>query len=96
MFAARMITEGEYRAALAESPNIAGLERKVEKTMAAPPPEEKPPVPLPSIGPGLLEPPPPAKGPDSSPTEDPEPPLSPETVETPPPEEPEGPAMPTR
>jgi len=40
MFAAKMITEEEYKAALSESPNIAGLERKVEKTMAAPPPEE--------------------------------------------------------
>jgi monofunctional glycosyltransferase len=95
MFAARMITEGEYRAALAESPNIAGLERKVEKTMAAPPPEEKPPVPLPSIGPGLLEPPP-ANGPGPAPSEEREPPPSPETDETPPPEEPEVPAEPTR
>jgi hypothetical protein len=95
MFAARMITEGEYRAALAESPNIAGLERKVEKTMAAPPPEEKPPVPLPSIGPGLLETPP-AKGPGPAPPEEREPPPSPETDETPPPEEPEAPAEPTR
>jgi len=58
MFAARMITEDEYKAAMAESPNIAGLERKVEKTMAAPPPEESPPVPLPGNGPGLLESPP--------------------------------------
>ena len=57
MYAARMITEGEYRSAMAESPNISGLERKVEKTMAAPPPEETPPVPLPAIGPGLVEPP---------------------------------------
>ena len=69
MFAARMITEGEYRAALAESPNIAGLERKVEKTMAAPPPDETPPVPLPSIGPGLLETPP-GKAPGEEPPED--------------------------
>ena len=42
MYAARMIPEEEYRAALAESPNIAGLERKVEETLAAPPPEEPP------------------------------------------------------
>lgn len=44
MFAARMIGEEEFRAALAEAPNVAGLERKVEKTMAAPPPEEPPPA----------------------------------------------------
>ncbi|MBI5575927.1 MAG: monofunctional biosynthetic peptidoglycan transglycosylase [Deltaproteobacteria bacterium] len=50
MFAAKMITEEEYKAALAESPNIAGLERKVEKTLAAPPPEEKVPVSIPEIG----------------------------------------------
>jgi monofunctional biosynthetic peptidoglycan transglycosylase len=56
MFAARMITDEEYRAALAEIPNIAGLERKVETTMESPPPEEKPPVALPESGPGVLEP----------------------------------------
>ena len=50
MFAAKMITEAEYNAALAESPNIAGLERKVEKTLAAPPPEEKIPAAIPEIG----------------------------------------------
>lgn len=55
MFAARMITEDEYRDALAEVPNLAGLERKVEKTMAAPPPEEKSPVPVPESGPGVLD-----------------------------------------
>jgi monofunctional biosynthetic peptidoglycan transglycosylase len=44
MFSAKMITEEEYRAALAESPNVAGLERKVEKTMESPPPEEKAPA----------------------------------------------------
>ena len=54
MFAAKMITEEEFKAALAESPNIAGLERKVEKTLAAPPPEEKAPAPLPENGPRLL------------------------------------------
>jgi len=58
MFAAKMITGEEYKGALAESPNIAGLERKVETTMAAPPPEENPPVPLPSIGPAPLDSPP--------------------------------------
>lgn len=54
MFAAKMITEEEYKAALAESPNIAGLERKVEKTMESPPPEEKAPAALPEDGPQLL------------------------------------------
>jgi monofunctional biosynthetic peptidoglycan transglycosylase len=58
MFAARMITEDEFRAAMAESPNVAGLERKVEKTMASPPPEERPPIALPLEGPALLESPP--------------------------------------
>jgi monofunctional biosynthetic peptidoglycan transglycosylase len=95
MFAARMITEGEYRAALAEAPNIAGLERKVEKTMAAPPPEEIPPVPLPSIGPGLLESPP-GKEPGPASPEEQEPPPSAETDEAPPPVEAEIPAEPTR
>lgn len=55
MFAARMITGDVYREALAEAPNIAGLARKVEKTMAAPPPEEKPPAAIPADGPGILE-----------------------------------------
>jgi len=58
MFAARMITEDEFRAAMAESPNIAGLERKVEKTMASPPPEERLPDVPPVEGQGLLESPP--------------------------------------
>jgi monofunctional biosynthetic peptidoglycan transglycosylase len=44
MAAAGMIGEEEYRAALAEVPNLAGLERKVEKTLAAPPPEERSPA----------------------------------------------------
>ncbi len=95
MFASRMITEVEYRAALAESPNIAGLERKVEKTMAATPPEETPPVPLPTIGPGLLEPPQ-GKRSGPAPAEEREPPPSAETDEAPPPAEPEIPAEPTR
>lgn len=56
MAAARMISEDEYSAALAEGPNLAGLERKVERTMAAPPSEEKPPVPVPESGPGMLDP----------------------------------------
>ena len=40
MVAAHMITEEEYRAALAEEPNVEGLSSKVEKTMASPPPGE--------------------------------------------------------
>ena len=70
MFAARTITEDEFRAALAETPNIAGLERKVEKTIAAPPPpvEKIPPtapgdgidIVVPDAGPG--EPPGPTEG----------------------------------
>ena len=36
MAGARMITREEYRAALAEVPNLAGLERKVEKTLENP------------------------------------------------------------
>jgi len=43
MVAARMITRGEYEAALAEVPNLAGLEKKVEKTLAVPPPVEETP-----------------------------------------------------
>jgi monofunctional biosynthetic peptidoglycan transglycosylase len=42
MVAARMISREEYDAAMAEVPNLAGLERKVEKTLEIPPPEEKP------------------------------------------------------
>jgi monofunctional biosynthetic peptidoglycan transglycosylase len=41
MYAARMIPAAQYEAALAETPNLAGLSRKIERTMAAPPPEEK-------------------------------------------------------
>jgi monofunctional biosynthetic peptidoglycan transglycosylase len=93
MFAARMITEEEYRGALAESPNIAGLERKVETTMAAPPPEEKPPVPVPAIGPGLLDSPPEKGSGPAEPSVLPPPP--PETEETTPPAEPEAPVDPT-
>ncbi len=51
MYAARAITEEEYRAALAETPNVTGLERKVERTIAAPPPpEEKAPPTAPGDG----------------------------------------------
>lgn len=55
MFIARMITEQEFRAALAEAPNLAGLERKVEKTMASSPPAEGPPAAAPDEGPALLD-----------------------------------------
>jgi monofunctional biosynthetic peptidoglycan transglycosylase len=88
MFAAKMITAEEYKRALAESPNIAGLERKVEKTMAAPPPEETPPVPLPENGPGLLDSPPEKEAGPAA--EGPEEPSPPGTDETPRPGEPEG------
>ncbi len=37
MGAARMITEEEYREALSEEPNVEGLSRKVEQTIASPP-----------------------------------------------------------
>lgn len=80
MFAARMIPEAEYRAALAEKPNVEGLTRKVEKTIAAPPPEEPPPVPeepapdevpAPDVSAPAAEPdeagPPPEDGPPDSP-----------------------------
>jgi monofunctional biosynthetic peptidoglycan transglycosylase len=40
MYAARMITADQYAAALAETPNLSGLTRKVEQTLAAPPPVE--------------------------------------------------------
>jgi hypothetical protein len=40
MYAARMISAAQYAAALAETPNLAGLARKIEQTMAAPPPGE--------------------------------------------------------
>lgn len=45
MHAARMITAGDYRTALAEVPNLEGLARKVERTIATPPPEPAPPPP---------------------------------------------------
>jgi monofunctional biosynthetic peptidoglycan transglycosylase len=83
MFAAKMITEEEYRVALAESPNIAGLERKVEKTMAAPPPVEPSPVAMPGNGPGILESPPDNLAAPAAPEE----PPPQETDENPPAEE---------
>jgi len=42
MVSARMISREEYDAAISEVPNLAGLERKVEKTLETQPPEEKP------------------------------------------------------
>jgi monofunctional biosynthetic peptidoglycan transglycosylase len=55
MVAARMISREEYDAAMAEVPNLAGLERKVEKTLETPPPEEKPPEEAPGGGPAVIE-----------------------------------------
>ena len=63
MVAARMISREQYGAAMAEVPNLAGLERKVEKTLETPPPpEEKPPDEAPGGGPVLIEPSPAAPG----------------------------------
>jgi monofunctional biosynthetic peptidoglycan transglycosylase len=56
MVAARMIPREEYDAAMAEVPNLAGLARKVEKTMETPPPEEKPPPEAPGGGPVVVDP----------------------------------------
>ncbi len=53
MVAARMISRGEYDAAMAEVPNLAGISRKVEKTLDTPPPEEKPPGEAPGAGPAF-------------------------------------------
>jgi len=44
MVAARMIPREEYEAALAEVPNLSGLERTVERTLAVPPPVEPAPA----------------------------------------------------
>jgi monofunctional biosynthetic peptidoglycan transglycosylase len=55
MVAARMISREEYDAARAEVPNLAGLVRKVEKTLETPPPEEKPPEEAPGGGPVVIE-----------------------------------------
>ena len=91
MFAARMITGEEYRAALADMPNIERLERKVEKTMVAPPPEVAPPVPLPAVGPGMIGPP--RAGGEAEELQEPqEMPPPPETEETPLPPENAAPA----
>ena len=64
MVAARMISREEYDAAVTEVPNLAGLARKVEKTLSTPPPEEKPPEEAPGGGPVVI---------DSSPAEPREP-----------------------
>jgi hypothetical protein len=40
---------------MTEVPNLAGLERKVEKTLETPPPEEKPPVEAPDSGPAVID-----------------------------------------
>lgn len=58
MVAARMISREEFDAALSEVPNLAGLARKVEKTMQVPPPEEQPPPEAPDGGPEILDSPP--------------------------------------
>jgi monofunctional biosynthetic peptidoglycan transglycosylase len=60
MVAARMISREEYEAAMREVPNLAGLERKVEKTLETPPPEEKPPAEAPGGGPVVIDLSPPA------------------------------------
>ena len=64
MVAAQMISREEYDAAIAEVPNLAGLARKVEKTLETPPPEEKTPGEAPGEGPVVI---------DSSPAAPPEP-----------------------
>ncbi len=66
MVAARMISREEYETALAEVPNLAGLEQKVEKSLTLPPPE---PGNVPSeTGEGQFLPPP-ASGPSHEPAE---------------------------
>jgi monofunctional biosynthetic peptidoglycan transglycosylase len=78
MVAARMITREEYDAAVSEVPNLAGLARKVEKTLETPPPEEKPPGEAPGGDPEVIEPPPAAETPESGTEEEPAP-ESPDT-----------------
>jgi hypothetical protein len=70
MVAARMISREEYDAAMAEIPNLAGLARKVEKTLDTPPPEEKPPEEAPGGGPVVIEPSAPAESPEPGPDEE--------------------------
>ncbi len=70
MAAARMISREEYDAAMSEVPNLAGLARKVEKSLETPPPEEKPPEEAPGGGPLVIEPSPaapPAPGSEETP-----------------------------
>ncbi|MHB1025003.1 MAG: monofunctional biosynthetic peptidoglycan transglycosylase [Desulfobacteria bacterium] len=55
MVAARMISREEFDAAMTEVPNLAGLERKVAKTLETPLPGEKPPEEAPGGGPAILE-----------------------------------------
>ena len=62
MYAARMITEEECRQALSEDINLAGIERKVERTMAAPPPQDPGPPPAAEWPVPIPEPGPPAPG----------------------------------
>lgn len=69
MVAARMISREEYDAAMAEVPNLAGLARKVEKTLETPPPEEKAPEEAPGGGPLVIEPSSPAASPEPGPGE---------------------------
>jgi len=71
MLSARMISREEYDAAMAEVPNLAGLARKVEKTMETPPPEEALPPEPPGGGPVVVEEP---RGPAGVPRESVEPP----------------------
>jgi monofunctional biosynthetic peptidoglycan transglycosylase len=79
MVAARMISREEYDAATAEIPNLAGLARKVEKTLETPPPEEKPPGEAPGGGPVVIEPSPSAVSPEPGPEEEVPAPESPDT-----------------
>ena len=64
MVAARMISREEYDAALSEVPNLAGIARKVEKTLEAPPPEEKAPGEASGEGPVIIDEIPPAAPPE--------------------------------
>jgi monofunctional biosynthetic peptidoglycan transglycosylase len=70
MVAARMISREEFDAAMREVPNLEGLERKVEKTLETPPPEEKPVEGASDDGPVVIESnpaPPPEAGSDEAP-----------------------------
>jgi hypothetical protein len=67
MVSARMIPREEYDAAMAEIPNLAGIARKVEKTLETPPPEEKPPGEQSGGGPVVIDSSPPAAPPEHGP-----------------------------